>query len=52
LDYTNNTMGVRPAKRYLKESIEADLVEKMVFVSGPRQVGKGPPQNNLNNFDR
>jgi len=33
-------MGVRPAKRYLKESIEADLVEKMVFVSGPRQVGK------------
>ena len=28
------------ARRYLFEAIEQDLVEKMVFVSGPRQVGK------------
>jgi hypothetical protein len=27
-------------KRYLHEPIEADLGEKMVFLSGPRQVGK------------
>lgn len=26
--------------RYLRESVEADLTEKMVFVGGPRQVGK------------
>jgi len=26
--------------RYLMESVEADLSEKMVFVGGPRQVGK------------
>jgi predicted AAA+ superfamily ATPase len=26
--------------RYLRESVEADLAEKMVFVGGPRQVGK------------
>jgi len=28
------------AKRYLFDSIDADLSEKMVFISGPRQVGK------------
>jgi predicted AAA+ superfamily ATPase len=28
------------AKRYLHDAIDADLAEKMVFVSGPRQVGK------------
>lgn len=28
------------AKRYLQDAIEADLAEKMVFVSGARQVGK------------
>jgi len=28
------------AKRYLHDPIDADLAEKMVFVSGPRQVGK------------
>jgi predicted AAA+ superfamily ATPase len=27
-------------KRYLHEPIDADLAEKMVFVGGPRQVGK------------
>jgi len=27
-------------KRYLKDSIDQDLKEKMVFISGPRQVGK------------
>ena len=27
-------------RRYLFESIDADLAEKMVFISGPRQVGK------------
>ena len=27
-------------KRYLFDAIDADLAEKMVFVSGPRQVGK------------
>ena len=26
--------------RYIKTSIEADLAEKMVFIGGPRQVGK------------
>jgi predicted AAA+ superfamily ATPase len=26
--------------RYIAESVEADLAEKMVFVGGPRQVGK------------
>jgi predicted AAA+ superfamily ATPase len=26
--------------RYIKTSVEADLAEKMVFVGGPRQVGK------------
>jgi predicted AAA+ superfamily ATPase len=26
--------------RYLRECVEADLAEKMVFVGGPRQVGK------------
>lgn len=26
--------------RYIRESAEADLVERMVFVGGPRQVGK------------
>lgn len=28
------------SQRYLAAAIEADLVEKMVFLSGPRQVGK------------
>jgi len=27
-------------ERYLNESIRKDLEEKMVFLSGPRQVGK------------
>jgi len=27
-------------KRYLKNTVEQDLVERMVFVGGPRQVGK------------
>ncbi len=26
--------------RYLSEPVEEDLAEKMVFVGGPRQVGK------------
>lgn len=29
-----------PASRYLKPAVEADLRSKMVFVGGPRQVGK------------
>jgi predicted AAA+ superfamily ATPase len=29
-----------PIKRYLEEPIKRDLAEKMVFLSGPRQVGK------------
>lgn len=28
------------ATRYLVDPIQADLADKMVFVSGPRQVGK------------
>ncbi|MCC6766605.1 MAG: AAA family ATPase [Deltaproteobacteria bacterium] len=28
------------AKRYLYDPIDADLAQKMVFLSGPRQVGK------------
>ena len=27
-------------KRYLQDQVESDLNNKMVFVSGPRQVGK------------
>ncbi|MBN8536518.1 MAG: hypothetical protein J0M15_05660 [Deltaproteobacteria bacterium] len=27
-------------KRYLQEQIKKDLKEKMVFIGGPRQVGK------------
>ena len=27
-------------KRYLDKDIAADLRDKMVFISGPRQVGK------------
>ncbi len=27
-------------KRYLKKTVEQDLVERMVFVGGPRQAGK------------
>lgn len=27
-------------QRYLKDSIEADLADRMVFIGGPRQVGK------------
>ena len=26
--------------RYIKDSIEADLADRMVFIGGPRQVGK------------
>jgi uncharacterized protein len=33
-------VSAKPAKRYLHDAIDADLDEKMVFVSGPRQVGK------------
>jgi uncharacterized protein len=33
-------MSQRPARRYLVAPIDADLAEKMVFISGPRQVGK------------
>ena len=27
-------------RRYLQDQVKADLREKMVFVGGPRQVGK------------
>ena len=30
----------RIPRRYLVDTIEADLSEKMVFISGPRQMGK------------
>ena len=26
--------------RYIKDTIEADIVDRMVFIGGPRQVGK------------
>ena len=29
-----------PAQRYLRPTVEADLARKMVFIGGPRQVGK------------
>jgi uncharacterized protein len=29
-----------PTTRYLQDPIQADLAEKMVFLSGPRQIGK------------
>jgi len=31
---------MQPMERYLKPQIERDLAEKMVFLGGPRQVGK------------
>ena len=31
---------IKPLKRYLEPSVAADLTEKMVFIGGPRQVGK------------
>lgn len=34
------TMADSATPRYLRGAIEADLAEKMVFISGPRQVGK------------
>ncbi len=30
----------RMEQRYVKDSIEADLADRMVFIGGPRQVGK------------
>lgn len=33
-------MTSRPIERYLHSSVQADLARKMVFVGGPRQVGK------------
>ncbi len=27
-------------KRYLDDRVQADLAQKMVFLTGPRQVGK------------
>jgi predicted AAA+ superfamily ATPase len=43
----------RAVRRYLEAPVREDLPEKMVFVGGPRQVGKttlalsfsGPPMN-------
>lgn len=32
--------GVRPAPRYLEAQVRQDLRRKMVFIAGPRQVGK------------
>ncbi len=34
------TATVKLKKRYLYDQIESDLAKKMVFVGGPRQVGK------------
>jgi hypothetical protein len=39
-DYLGVTVAPVLVKRYLQDPIDADLAEKMVFVSGPRQVGK------------
>ncbi|WP_255350448.1 hypothetical protein [Limnohabitans sp. 2KL-3] len=30
-------------KRYLDDRVQADLAHKMVFLTGPRQVGKTTP---------
>ena len=40
MDIVNFAGMVELSNRYLFESIDADLGEKMVFLSGPRQVGK------------
>ena len=40
MDYRDNTVNAIPAQRYLQTPIETDLAEKMVLLSGPRQVGK------------
>jgi predicted AAA+ superfamily ATPase len=40
LDYTDDAVARDLAKRYLQDPIGADLAEKMIFLSGPRQVGK------------
>lgn len=31
---------MKPVKRYLQEAVRSDLEDRMVFVGGPRQVGK------------
>ena len=33
-------MGNMPSRRYLESAVRKDLSRKMVFVGGPRQVGK------------
>ena len=30
----------KPITRYIKKPVENDLFDRMVFISGPRQVGK------------
>jgi uncharacterized protein len=35
-----NTMGITSIRRYLVNQLEKDLQRKMVFLGGPRQVGK------------
>jgi predicted AAA+ superfamily ATPase len=40
VDFTVNRASATTTKRYLHDAIDADLAHKMVFVSGPRQVGK------------
>ena len=38
---TENThVPKHPLRRYLWESVNDDLSKKMVFIGGPRQVGK------------
>ncbi|MDD5627531.1 MAG: AAA family ATPase [Elusimicrobia bacterium] len=37
---SNLLKPVRPLQRYLRRPVSADLARKMVFVGGPRQVGK------------
>ncbi|HEX6902468.1 MAG TPA: ATP-binding protein [Thermoanaerobaculia bacterium] len=40
------------ARRYLRPQIESDLQKKMVFVAGPRQVGKTTLARSLEGADR
>ncbi len=47
MTYTKNSGIVKKVKRYLQDQVSSDLNEKMVFLGGPRQVGKTTLAQNI-----
>jgi hypothetical protein len=41
IDSVGPFKGADMLKRYISDRIQEDVKEKMVFISGPRQVGNG-----------